>query len=329
MSPAGGGLSIPIAKTIKTANTDSSIVIDPAGPQIQGGQTKIATYSNVAYSTPTTTGTATPLVMDIQVPSTPGRKPVVVFITGGGFVLANNSASLDQRTYVADQGYVVASITYRTVPARATWRDSLADVKSAIRDLRANTKTYGINPDKVALWGQSAGGYLAAMAGTTNGDNQFDVGDNLNQSSDVRAVVDEFGPSDLSKTAADFDTATQQAKNLPGNPLAKFVFGPGTKLSIEDDPSAVRAADPATYISSATPPFIELHGSHDQLVSPSQTLLLHTALRANGIPSTRYVVKGANHGDAPFIPSTSATPLWSTKTVMGIIVDFLDKHLRS
>ena len=64
----GGGLSIPIAKTIKPTNTDSSIVIYPAGPQIQGGQTKIATYSNVAYSTPTTTGMATPLVMDIQVP---------------------------------------------------------------------------------------------------------------------------------------------------------------------------------------------------------------------------------------------------------------------
>ena len=58
-------------------------------------------------------------------------------------------------------------------------------------------------------------------------------------------------------------------------------------------------------------------------------MLLHTALRANGIPSTRYVVKGANHGDAPFIPSTSAAPLWSTTTVMGIIVDFLDKHLQS
>ena len=329
MPPAGSGLSIPVAKTIKPADTGTSIVIDPAGPQIQCGQTAIATYRNVVYSTPVTTGTATPLEMDIQVPSTPGPKPVVVFITGGGFILANKSASLDQRTYVADQGYVVASITYRTVPAGATWRDSLADVKSAIRYLRANAKTYGINADKVALWGQSAGGYLAAMAGTTNGDKQFDAGDHLNQSSDVQAVVDEFGPSDLSKIAADFDTATQQAKNLPGNPLAKFVFGPGTKLSIEDDPAAVRAADPATYIGPTTPPFIELHGSHDQLVSPSQTLLLHTALRANGIPSTRYVVKGANHGDMPFTPSTNATPRWSTTTVMGIIVGFLDKHLRN
>jgi acetyl esterase/lipase len=220
---------------------------------------------------------------------------------------------------------VVVSITYRTVPAGATWRDSLADVKSAIRYLRANAKTYGINLGKVALRGQSAGGYLA---GTTNGDKQFDAGDNLDESSDVQAVVDEFGPSDLSKIGADFDTATQQAKNLPGNPLAKFVLGPGTKLSIGDDPAAVRAADPATHIGPTTPPFIELHGSHDQLVSPNQTLPLHTALQANGIPSTRYVVNGANHGDAPFISDTSG-PLWSTTTVMGIIVDFLDKHLRS
>ena len=146
--PAGGGPNIAIAKTIKPANTNTSIVIDPAGPQIQYGQTEITTYSNVAYSTPTAAGRATQLEMDIQVPRTPGRKPVVVFITGGGFVLASNSASLDQRTYIADQGYVVASITYRTVLAQATWRDSVADVKSAIRYLRANASTYGINRTK-------------------------------------------------------------------------------------------------------------------------------------------------------------------------------------
>ena len=111
--------------------------------------------------------------------------------------------------------------------------------------------------------------------------------------------------------------------------MANFVIAPGTKLSALDDPVALRAADPITYISSRTPPFIELHGSHDQLVSPSQTLLLHTALRAKGIPSTRYVLKSANHGDMPLLGKLSASSPWSTQKVMGIIVDFLDKHLCS
>jgi acetyl esterase/lipase len=327
--PLSGVLSnIAIAKTIKPSDTDTSIVIDPAGPQIQYGKTGITTHTNVVYSTPKTNGKISQLEMDIQVPSTLGSKPAVVFITGGAFVLANKSASLDQRSYIADQGYVVASITYRTVLARATWRDAVADVKSAIRFLRAHAKTYGISPETVALWGQSAGGYLAALAGATNGDSQFDIGDHLDESSDVQAVVDEFGPSDLSKIAADYDAAMQKAKNRPGNPLAKFVLGPDTELSVDDDPSEVRAANPATYISPRTPPFIELHGSGDQLVSPSQTLLLHTALRAKGIPSTRYVLQGANHGDMPLITDPRAASLWSTKTVMGIIVEFLARHLR-
>lgn len=329
MPPSGGGMIIPIAKTIKPTNNNTSIVIDPTGPQIQCGRTQLLTYNSIVYSTQTTNGKATRLTMDIQMPKTLGIKPLVVYIPGGGFVLADRTANLNQRSYVAEQGYVVVSITYRTVLNGATWRDSLADVKSAVRYLRAHADQYDINVDEVAVWGQSAGGYLAAMAGTTNGDKLFDVGSNLNESSDVQAVVDEFGPSDLSKLAADYDKATQQAKYAPGNPLADFVIAPRTKLSALDDPVALRAADPITYISSRTPPFIELHGSHDQLVSPSQTLLLHTALRAKGIPSTRYVLKSANHGDMPLLGKLSASSPWSTQKVMGIIVDFLDKHLCS
>jgi acetyl esterase/lipase len=323
-------VSIPIAKTIRPSNTSTSIVITPGGPQIQCGQTKLATYDNVVYSTPTTNGTTSKLEMSLQVPKTPGRKPLVVFITGGGFVLANNSANLNQRTCLAEQGYVVASITYRTVLEGATWRDTVADVKPAIRYLRAHADEYDINPLKVATWGQSAGGYLAAMAGTTNGDKRFDAGENLNQSSEVQAVVDEFGPSDLSKVAADYDKATQEANYRPGSPLASFVFGAGTTLSIQDDSAAVQEANPITYISPRTPPFIELQGSHDQLLSLSQTLLLHTALRVKGIPSTRYVLKGANHGElaVPGLSQSHSLP-WSTKQVMGIIVNFLSGRLRA
>lgn len=144
----------------------------------------------------------------------------------------------------------------------------------------------------------------------------------------VQAVVDEFGPSDISKIASDFDAADQQAEYAPGNPFAQLVFGPGTTLSVEDDPTAMAAANPVTYVTSSSPPFVLLHGSADQLVSPSQTLILHTALRAKGVDSIRYVVQGANHGDLTFVGGDpNAAKQWSSQQVMGDIVSFLNTHL--
>ena len=90
-------------------------------------------------------------------------------------------------------------------------------------------------------------------------------------------------------------------------------------------------SDPITYVSSSsTAPFILLQGSHDQLVSPSQTLILFNALRAKGVDATRYVLTGANHGDltVPGMTASDALP-WSTKQTMGYIVSFLNKELGS
>jgi acetyl esterase/lipase len=322
----GGAPNIPIAKTVAPSDTSTSTVIDGSGPQIQCGRTQLTTYSDVLYDTPTSAGKQVPLKLDLQVPKTPGPKPLVVYITGGGFMLANKSGNLEQRTYLAEQGYVVASIEYRTVANGALYSDSIADVKSAIRYLRAHADQYGINTGQVAVWGQSAGGYLAAMTGVTNGSGQFEDSGNPGQSSTVQAVVDEFGPSDVSKLADDFDTAAQQANYAPGNSFAQFVFGPDTKLSVKDDPAA--AASPLTYVAPSSPPFVLLHGSADQLVSPSQTLILHNALRAKGVDSTRYVVTGANHGHMTFMGGDpNAAKLWSSQQVVGHIVDFLNKHL--
>jgi acetyl esterase/lipase len=328
LPPGAGVANLPIAKTITTSDTSTSVVIDGSGPAITCGKTPVTTYSDVLYDTPTSGGKPVPLKLDVQVPKGAGKKPLVVFITGGGFVLAHKSANLNQRTYIAEQGYVVASIDYRTASNGATYKDTISDVKSAIRYLRAHSDQYGIDPSKVAMWGQSAGGYLAAMTGGTNALEQFEGDGNLGQSSVVQAVVDEFGPSDLSKIASDYDQATQKAKYLAGNSLAQFVFGAGTKLSIQDDPTASAAASPLTYVISSNPPFVLLHGSADALLSPSQTLILHDALCAKGAESTRYVVKGANHGELPFL-GCDATLLkqWSSQQVMGVIVRFLHKHL--
>ncbi|MCX4782119.1 alpha/beta hydrolase [Streptomyces sp. NBC_01264] len=326
--PAG---AIPMAKTVKATDTSSSTVITPDGPGVRCGRTEVTLKQNLTYSTPTTAaGQKADLKLDLQVPKTSGGKPpLVVYITGGGFVMADKSANLGERTYVAEQGYAVASIEYRTGTSGSTYKDGVADVKSAVRYLRAHADEYGFDADKVAVWGQSAGGYLAAMAGATNGNKQFDSGDNLDRSSDVQAVVDEFGASDLATIADDFDAATKAAYTAPGSFINAYVFGPGSKQTVTSDAAANEAADPATYLSASCAPFILLQGDKDQIISPSQSLTLLNALKDKGVEGTRYVVKGANHGDMSFLGDPTAGAKWSTQQVMGTITDFLNKKLGS
>jgi acetyl esterase/lipase len=291
--------------------------------QITCGRTKLRALNDIVFvRRALPNGKSLDLSMDIQMPDMPKRRPLVIYVTGGGFMQAPKEAALNLRTYVAEAGFVVASIEYRTVRDRANYRDGIADVKSAIRYLRANAVKYGIDPAQVAVWGESAGGYLAAMVGVTNGIKSFDMGNDLEQSSDVQAVVDKFGASDLSKLASDFDQRAKDANDAPGNPIARYIgVVPETRLL--DTRIATTAANPLTYVKAAHPPFLFFHGSRDRLISPSQTLILHNALTAAGGQSVRYVLEGADHGDLSFLGDTESGLPWSARQTMDIIVDFL------
>jgi acetyl esterase/lipase len=305
---------IPLATSVAAVDTSTSVVIrpDPAD-QITCRKDAIQTISDVVFTTRVRPdGKSMDLLMDVQIPMPRGKRhPLVIYVPGGGFMMSEKEQALNLRTYVADAGFVVASVQYRTMLNGATFRDSVADVKSAIRYLRANAQKYDIDADRVAVWGESAGGYLVAMVGVTNGVKSFDVGNDLDRNSDVQAVVDKFGPSDVSKIAADFDPQLQ-ASYQAHNPFLPYVEG-----------SAATAANPLTYIKATAPPFLIFHGSQDRLISPSQTLLLHNALVSAGVRSTRYVLEGAGHGDLAFMGDLEAGLPWSTRQTMGIIVDFL------
>jgi acetyl esterase/lipase len=319
-----------VARTIAPCDTSTSVVIPPpAGPQIETGAADVSAYNDIVYATREgADGQEVPLRLDLLVPQTAGPKPLVVYVPGGGFIIADKEHALQRRRYVTEAGYAVASIEYRTVTRGATYRSAVADAKSAIRFLRANSVRFGIDGSKVAVWGESAGGYLAAMVGATNGLGAFATADNGEFSSAVQAVIDQFGGTDLAQLAADFDPDAQRAHLQPGAPMAAFVFGPGTTRSLADDPVAVAAADPTTYIDTSAPPFLIFHGSADNIVSPSQTLRLHTALRVHGVESTRYVLDGAEHGDmAAMLGRPEAALPWSTEEFLGYITEFLGKHL--
>jgi acetyl esterase/lipase len=317
-----------MASTITASDTSTSIVIRPdPNDQITCGKTAVKTVEDVVFSVRTLpNGKSLDLSMDILIPEPRGKRPLVVYVTGGGFVRAPKEAALNLRTYVAEAGFVVASIQYRTVRNEANYRDGIADVKSAIRYLRANADKYGIDPGKVALWGESAGGYLVAMAGVTNGIKAFEAGNNLDQSSDVQAVVDKFGPSDTSRLAADFDLHAREANNANDDSVARYI-GIARGTQVLDVHIAATSANPLTYVRASNPPFLIFHGSQDRLVSPSQTLMLHNALVAAGAQSTRYVLDGAGHGDLSFLGDSKSALPWSTKQTMGIVVDFFRRSI--
>jgi acetyl esterase/lipase len=306
--------SITVSSTVAASDESTSTVIRPVpNDQITCGRTSLKSISGVIFSKPKlSNGKTADLQMDVQIPIPSKKRPLVVYVTGGGFVIAAKEAALDLRTYVAEAGFVVASVQYRTLSDGANFHDSIEDIKSAIRYLRANADNFDVDPDRVAVWGESAGGYLASMVGLTNGYKSFDSGTNLNQSSAVQAVVDKFGPSDATKVAADFDTQSKASYASPTNPISLYM-GAG----------AATVANPLTYVGASKPPFLIFHGTQDRLVSPTQTLILHNALNAAGSRSIRYVLEGAGHGDMSFMGDSQSGLPWSAKETMGIIVEFL------
>jgi acetyl esterase/lipase len=322
------GQRIPISATSAPLDASDSTVLDVKNePQMVVEKGKLSFKRNITYATRTNPkGKPLPLKLDIQTPLEPGKYPLIVYLTGGGFMVSPKQSALPQRTYVANQGFVVASIQYRIIRNGATYVDTLADVKAAIRYLRANADAYQIDPAKVGIWGESAGGYLAVMAGATNGRPEFEDGDNASISSDVAAVVDKFGAADLSKLAEGFDAPTVATNTAAGNSTAKFLFGPTTEKSVLDDAAALDRANPVSYVSAASPAFLFLHGVEDRIISPVQTQIPHQALLQKKANSTRYLLDGAGHGDLSV--QGGDVVMWTTTRVMNLLVDFFTKELK-
>jgi len=329
-SPPAFGAGLSFATSVAPSDNRTSVVLTPRAddPKIQCGVNEVTLRKDVTYATVAGAGgQPRDLRLDIQTPTTGGPKPLVVYIPGGGFVVADRTGSIGRRTHIAEQGYVVASVEYRTILDGATYVEGVADVKAAIRFLRAHAAEYGIDPREAAVYGESAGGYLASMVGTTAGVKKFETGANLDQSSRVQAVVDWFGASDLSRIASDFDPATRAFyENSTDNALVRYVLGPNDPRRLLDVPAAVAAANPVTYAGPGDAAFVHFHGSNDRVISPSQTLLLHNSLLARGVQSTRFVVKDAGHGS--LVPDGDTTaPMWSTTQVMRQVTAFLKRQL--
>ena len=235
-------------------------------------------------------------VLDLYLPDLGHAMPLIVWIHGGAFRMGSKEDRLPFE--MLELGYAIASLNYR-LSQHALFPAQIEDCKAAVRWLRAHADTYGLDPSRFASWGESAGGHLAAMLGTTGHEAALDVGEHLEQSSRVQAVLDFFGPTDFLQ---------MDAHRLPEGMVHDTADSPESELVgglIQERPTEVARANPVTYVTSEAPPFLIVHGDRDPLVPYHQSTLLADALKVAGVPVTFYTVVGAGHGgfDDPQISS--------------------------
>jgi acetyl esterase/lipase len=305
------------------SDDDRSVVLDVAAdPPVPRRTRGLESSTGVVFERRETSGgRPKDLKLDVLVPTGPGPFPLVVYISGGGFMASVRRAAARQRGYVASHGFVVASVEHRTVGDGATWDDAVSDVKSAIRYLRAHAAQYRIDPRRVATWGESAGGYMATMTAVTNDVASLERGGHQDVPSRVDAAVSFFGGSDLSAIARGFDDASVAASQQPDWYLARWILGSGGGV-LAQFPESVAQANPATHVRADSPALLLFHGDDDRLISPFQTATLHDAALSAGADCVRYVVRGAGHG----ILGDNAE-LWNRTGVLDLTVDFLTRHL--
>jgi acetyl esterase/lipase len=255
--------------------------------------------------------------LDLYLPDPPAEKPLplVVWVHGGGWKGGSKAGCPAKR--MVQKGYAAASVEYR-FSQKAVFPAQIQDCQAAIRWLRANGKQYNIDPARIGVMGDSAGGHLVALLGTSGGKKAFPpVGGNEDQSDRVQAVCDFYGPADfttvLQQAADDKNARNIFAFNTPSDPYSCLI---GAKLG--EDRQKTDAVSPVHYVSADNPPFLILHGTHDALVPFAQSEELAAALEAKGVKALLQKIPGGGHGG----------PGFNKPAVDELIQKFFDRHLK-
>ncbi len=219
--------------------------------------------------------------------------PLLVFIHGGGWQNGSKDGAGRRLAPFLEGGhYAGASIGYRLTD-EATWPSQIHDCKAALRWLRGNAKKYHLDPDRIAVWGTSAGGHLVAMLGVTHNVDglEGDLGSHDDEDSAVQAVINFFGPSELHAMNDYEDYPSTMDHNASDSPESKLVGGP-----IQDNLETSRNASPVSHVSKDDAPTLIVHGTKDPLVPFPQSENLDKLLDEVGVSSTLITVEGAGHG---------------------------------
>ena len=238
------------------------------------------------------------------------RFPLVVYVQGSAWHRQNIFEHLAHMMRVCQQGFAVAMVEYRPSEV-APFPAQVQDAKTAIRFLRSRAGEYPIDPDRIALWGDSSGAHTAVMAGVT-GDREPDSELYREHSAQVCCIVDWYGPMDISKMNL---VPSTQDHTGPDSPEG-YLIG---RKNVLENPALAAATVPMNYLRAdvPTPPVLILHGSRDHLVHFSQSCLLYERLRELGKGAELYKLDGAYHGFGGF----------HSEEGIAITVDFLKQHL--
>ena len=262
--------------------------------------------------------------LDIYLPDdNASPKPVIVSIHGGAFMGCDKSdMQVMPMLEGLQRGYAVVAVNYR-LSWVAKFPALVQDVKAAVRWIHANAPRYELDPQRIAAWGGSAGGYLASMLGTSAGIPELeDLGlGNPEQPCNVQAVVAWYGPTDFLKMdeqlAANGLTPPEDQLHNGVNSPESLLFG----QRITEIPERVNAANPETYIRPGAPPFFLQHGTKDPVVPVQQSVNFATKLSK---------ILGEDWGRLELIQDAEhADPRFESPDNVNKVLDFLDKYLKT
>jgi acetyl esterase/lipase len=269
--------------------TDGTAAFPYAAPSI--GSSGELRYDNIVYSCEPG---YRPLFLDLRLPpSERSPHPLIIWVHGGGWIygsrrrlpphLSDNAI----HEHMLDAGYAVASVDYR-LAREAGFAGMLLDLKAAIRWLRGHAADFDLDSDRVVLWGESAGGHLAVMAAVcTKLDGAERTGECLDEPETPTAVVDWYGPADLTAIAGlHLEADSEEVGVTPENPAA-ILAGNGDWTYDE--------LSPLTYVRADVPPIFVAHGTDDQIVPVTHSRDLTDRLRRAGATVDYLEVPGADH----------------------------------
>lgn len=283
----------------------------PSSKQIEARLPKgTIIHGNVPYNN----DTLKKHLLDIYLPADAKEKlplggtPLVIFIHGGGWVGNDKYADMGYmpNTVAAmlENGMAVASIDYRFA-MQAVFPAILQDCNKAVSFLYDNADKYGLDKNKIAVMGFSAGGHLASLMGTSQNNKVTDLYfPNSYRPFKYKAVVDFYGPTDLVL--------------LPGNEDAKSPEGLLIGAAPLERPDLAKAASPITYIDKNDPPFLIFHGEKDNIVSNKQSKLFSAWLKHFGVKNELTIVKDAPHFGT----------MYDVEEIKVKVIDFLKMNLK-
>jgi acetyl esterase/lipase len=293
-----------VATSAMAATTQPAVAVEVRGVEV---------ISDIAYTDPVPATTIGNL-LDLYIPQVPGEQqlPLLIWTSGSAWFSDNGKAGA---AAIAEQftprGYAVAGVSVRS-SFQVKFPGQLFDIRAAVRWLRSHAEEYDIDPDRIAIMGNSSGGWVSAIAATTSDILQFggepDVG---GVSSAVQASVPFFPPTAFLR----MDQQTLEQKetyNLPFLPVIVHdaPFSPESNLigcPIQTCPEATEAANPINYVNGLEPPINVFHGTFDPLLPPGQSEALYEALRAAGSEASFTLVDGAGHSVDDIIGAESFT----------------------